>query len=71
MMNEKEDYIDDKWCPWCLKETKQTIHSDGHERDSSYDYYQCHECGATAYGMSGYRYTKDGQQRDSSWGKEL
>lgn len=52
-MNEdnSEDYLTEAWCPFCRKETEQSIHSDGHERDSSWDKETCLECGAYKFGF--------------------
>lgn len=50
------DYVDEStWCPNCNKDTRQVIHSDGHERDSSYDTQQCLNCGKTGWGMDGFK----------------
>lgn len=70
-MNVPKDYADPaKWCPFCLKETPQEIHEDGHERDSSYDSETCTVCGAYHLGMvSGY--TLGGERRSELYGNKL
>jgi hypothetical protein len=44
MHNKPKTYEDVEWCGHCEKDTKQTIHDSGHERDSSNDWRICHEC---------------------------
>ena len=38
------EYIDDKYCDNCKKETEHKIVSQGHERDSSNDTFECLVC---------------------------
>lgn len=52
-MGEAKTYEDECYCGHCDKYTKQTIHDSGHERDSSNDWRECHECGWRLDGYSG------------------
>jgi hypothetical protein len=53
MHKEPITYTDIEWCGHCEKDTKQTIHESGHERDSSNDWRRCHECQWYYSGWSG------------------
>ncbi len=44
---------DTGFCGHCKAITKQTIHSSGHERDSSGDWAKCHVCGWRYSGLTG------------------
>jgi hypothetical protein len=47
------DYEDDCFCDHCQKITPHLIHSNGHERDSSYDWQECKVCHWRQWGMMG------------------
>jgi ribosomal protein L44E len=46
------NYEDERYCERCDKYTPHTCRDSEHERDSSYDYQQCRECGWWKTGFS-------------------
>ena len=46
-------YEDERYCPFCDRDTKQKCKDSDHERDSSGDYAECLICGAVYTGYSG------------------
>lgn len=52
-MAKERTYTDILWCDICNKDTEQTVHDSGHERDSSGDWQECMECGAYFSGLTG------------------
>lgn len=55
------DYEDWYHCPVCQRETPHAVHSEGHERDSYYDYRQCAICGARKWEHDS-AYTYEGER---------
>jgi hypothetical protein len=52
-MSQSKTYEDEGYCGNCKEYTHQTIHDDGHERDSSGDWRYCHKCQFRYSGMTG------------------
>ena len=48
------EYVDERWCPACKKDTRQGFTNGGHERDSSQDRFTCFECGKSGIGIDGF-----------------
>jgi ribosomal protein L44E len=62
-------YRDERYCPFCDRETAQEVTDSEHERDSSGDYQECLECSATYWGFTGEwepAREEKGDARDSS-----
>lgn len=48
------EYKGNYHCPNCKRVTRHTVHSEGHERDSYYDYRQCDTCDAIKHDHNDY-----------------
>jgi len=51
-ISQEEKYKEISYCDICNKETMQTFYYANHERDSSNNYQECHECKHRKYGCS-------------------
>lgn len=53
----RNEYLDERFCEHCNKDTEHTCIDSGHERDSSWDKQTCNECQWYAFGIDD-KYTK-------------